>query len=161
MDFRKEIEGIARGRVGKRDEKGGVKEETATETKEAIDMFYNLTELGVSIYNEGLDKEELSLYRLPEEILALSLNTPGSRVGFCLTAPERIIVFLSEGSDQILVLGRKKQQLGTGEGIFTKARQLIRITYMKSEHGMVFKDNTGSLLDPEEVVIHVIKWAVS
>ena len=162
INFRKEIRDIAKERRGVKEEKSGsVIEGTGTEIKEVMSRFYSLTELGVSIYNESLNDEELSIYRLPEELLALFLNIAGRRVGFCLMAPEKIIVFLSEGPDQVLVLGRKRQQLGTGESILTKARQLIRITYTKSEHGIVFKDNTGSILDPEEVIIHIIKWAVS
>lgn len=163
IDFEKEIKNVAKERIKLAAEEKESKPEAdmGKEIKEVMNKLFNIAELGITIYNEGLDKGKLSIYKLPEQLLALFLNLPGKRLGFCLIAEEKFVVFLDEEPNQVVVVGKNRQSFGTGENVLTKARQLIRITFMKSDNGFVFKDNTGSILDPEEIALHIIKWAVS
>ncbi len=159
MKFREEIMNIARER-----EKGREREESLNSveeiygSKEAMDGFFSLAESGVTAYNEGSGKKVISTYRLSEELLTLFLNLPGKRVGFCIIGPERFVVFLDETPNGILVLGQKKQAAGAVGQILGKARQLIKITCLKSGNGFIFKDNTGATLDQEDIMKHTIKW---
>ena len=163
IDFDKEIKSIAKEKIELVAEERAIEPEAdmGKEVKEVMNRLFNIVELGVTIYNESLDKGKLSLYKLPEELLTLFLNLPGKRLGFCLIAEEKFIVFLDEEPGQVVVVGKNRQSFGTGENVLAKARQLIRITFMKSDDGFVFKDNTGSIVNPEEIILHIIKWAVS
>lgn len=157
--FWEEIMDIAVEREKRREREESINSVEATyEAKEAMNRFFSLAQEGVNAYNEGSGKRVLSNYRLPEELLTLFLNLSGERVGFCIIGPERFVVFLDEMPNGILVLGRKKQSAGAVGQILTKARQLIKITYLKSGNGFIFKDNTGATLDQEDIMKHIIRW---
>ncbi len=165
IDFEEEIKSIAIESM-----KLAGKEKTTTEleaddigkeVKEAMERLLEITELGAAVYNKGLNRRELFVYKLPEEVLTLFLNLPGKRSGFCLIADERFVVFLGDEPGQLVVVGKKRESFGPGENVLTKARQLIRITFIKAKEGFVFKDNSGSVLDPGEIIVHIIKWAIS
>lgn len=157
--FREEIMNIAKEREKRRGREESINSTEATyEANEAMSGFFCLAEAGVTAYNEGSGKRVISTYRLSEELLALFLNLPGKRVGFCIIGPERFVVFLDETPNGILVLGQKKQPAGAVGQILGKARQLIKITCLKSENGFIFKDNTGATLDQEDIMKHIIKW---
>ncbi|MGH7806795.1 MAG: hypothetical protein ACRENT_01745 [Thermodesulfobacteriota bacterium] len=163
MDFEKEIKNLAKEKI--KSSAGGMPSETEAdgrrEIKEVMKIFLDIAGSGVRIYNQGLADGRLSIYELTEELLTLFLNLHGKRLGFCLVAEGKFVVFLDEAPNQMVVLGQKRQLFGAGENVLTKARQLIKIAFEKADGGYVFKDNTGSRLDPEEVVLHIIKWAIS
>jgi len=163
MDFEKEIKNLAKEKI--KSPAGGMPSETEAdgrrEIKEVMKIFLDITGLGIGIYNQGLANGRLSIYELTEELLTLFLNLHGKRLGFCLVAEGKFVVFLDEAPNQMVVLGQKRQLFGAGENVLTKARQLIKIAFEKADGGYVFKDNTGSRLDPEEVVLHIINWAIS
>jgi len=157
--FREEIIDMAREREKRRERDEAIDSgEAIYEAREAIDGFFSIAEAGVSAYNEGSGKRVLSTYRLPEELLTLFFNLPGKRLGFCIIGPERFVVFLDEMPNGILVLGQKKQSAGALGQVLARARQLIKITCLKSENGFIFKDNTGAALDQEDIIKHIIKW---
>jgi hypothetical protein len=158
--FQEEIVNMARERERRRERDASIDGvEASYEAREAIDGFFSMTEAGVSAYNEGSGKRVLYTYRLPEELLTLFFNLPGKRLGFCIIGPERFVVFLDEMPNGILVLGQKKQSARALGQVLAKARQLIKITCLKSENGFIFKDNTGAALDQEDIIKHIIKWA--
>jgi hypothetical protein len=159
-NFREEVMNLARERL--RMKTAAQKAESASdEVKEVMNSLLKTSELAVSVYNQVAEDEGLAVYGLPEELLALFLNLPGKRVGFCLIAPEKFVVFLDDEPGQVVVFGKKRQNSGSGENVITRARQLIKVSFAKTEDGYLFKDNTGSLLDPEEMILHIIRWAVS
>ncbi len=157
--FQKEIMDMAREREKRREKVESVDSVDETyEAKEAMDEFFGLAKAAVSAYNEGSGKKVISIYRLPQELLTLFLNLPGKRMGFCIIGPERFVVFLNDIPNGILVLGQKKQSAATVGQILSKARQLIKITCLKSANGFIFKDNTGATLDREDIMKHIISW---
>ncbi|GBD38642.1 hypothetical protein HRbin37_00894 [bacterium HR37] len=159
IDFQEEIRNIARGRKQANNYSSGVSSKSPM--KDVMEYFYNLAEQGVSIYNEALTVGELSVHRLPGEVLSLFLNLPRERMGFCVVAPESFVVFLEEDEEHVLVLGRRKQWFVLEDSPLSRARQLIRIRCFMDGGGFVFKDNTGTALDPEEIITLIIRWAVS
>ena len=132
--------------------------EKNSEIKGAMKRLFSLAELGVKAYNKGAGQKVLSIYELPEELLTLFLNLPGRRMGFCIISPERFAAFLDEVPNQVLVLGQKRQDLGVTGQVPTKARQLIKVTCLKSGDVLIFKDNTSANLNLEDVIKHIIKW---
>jgi len=160
-EFQDEIRKIAKEKEQKRQDKIIVDmadEEKVYEIKEAMQRLFSLAELGVKAYNEGSGEKSLSIHELPEELLSLFLNLPGKRMGFCIIGPERFVAFLDEVPNQVLVLGQKRQDLGVKDQVLSKAKQLIKISCLRSKDGYIFKDNTGANLNLEDVIKHIIIW---
>jgi hypothetical protein len=157
--FQEEIKGMARERKKRPQQEEPITAvEIIYEASEAIDGLYRLAKVGVMAYNEGSDENALFIYELPEELLILFFNLPGKRIGFCIKGPERFVVFLDEPPSDVLVLGQKRQTIGVIGQVLTRARQLIKITCLRSGNGFIFKDNTGAALNPEDIIKHIIKW---
>lgn len=133
---------------------------TSYKIEKAMDELVKLAETGANIFNEVSGGKELSVYRLPEELLAVFLSLPGGRMGFCIASHGKFAIFLDEQPDQIVVLGKKRQN-ERSENAVIGARQLIKVTCVTSEDRLIFKDNTGADLDIEDTVKHIIKWLVS
>ncbi|MGH7909889.1 MAG: hypothetical protein ACRENW_08595, partial [Thermodesulfobacteriota bacterium] len=156
-EFQAEIRNIAKENEQRRKDKSErmmymTDLEKNSEIKGAMKRLFSLAELGVKAYNEGSGERVLSIYELPEELLTLFLNLPGRRMGYCIIGTERFVVFLDEVPNQVLVLGQKRQDLGVTGQFLTKARQLIKITCLKSGDVLLFQDNTGANLNLEDVI---------
>ncbi len=157
--FQEEIKSMARERKKRRQQEEPITTvEIIYDAREAIDGLFSLAGVGVTAYNEGSDENTLSIYELPEELLTLFFNLPGKRIGFCIMGPERFVVFLDETPSDVLVLGQKRRTIGVIGQVLTRARQLIKITCLKSGNGFIFKDNTGAALNSEDIIKHIIKW---
>src|SRR3972149_2375699 len=48
--------------------------------------------------------------------------------------------------------------LGVKDQVLSKAKQLIKISCLRSKDGFIFLDNTGANLNPEDVIKHIIIW---
>ena len=134
---------------------------SSSNLKEVMNILYGKSELGVNIYNEAIEGGELSIFRLPGELLEVFLIVPGNQIGFCLMSDLRIVLFIGEVPDEVLVLGKKRQSSMRGEPFLTRAIKLIRVKFEHSGNIYSFEDNTGSLIDPDEIIIHIINWVVS
>jgi len=128
---------------------------------EVMNILYDKTESGVNVYNEVSEGGELSIFRLPEELLQVFLNVPGKQIGFCLMSDIKFVLFIGEVPNEVIVLGKKRQSYGNKESFLARAIQLIRIKFEQSGNMYSYRDNTGSLIDPEEIIIHIINWAVT
>lgn len=162
-EFHEEIRKIAEERKQRRNDKGEIRMKIANseniyEIKDAMERLFSLAEKGVKAYNEFSGESILSIYELPQELLNVFLNLPGRRMGFCIIGPERFVVFLDEATNQVLVLGQKRYAIGVSGQILAKASQLIKITCLKSDGSLLFKDNTGANLNLEDVLKHIIIW---
>lgn len=162
QDFRDKIMNIAE-RNRQTSNKGSIPPEgnnSSSNLKEVMNILYGKSELGVNIYNEAIEGGKLSILRLPEELLQVFLNVSGNQIGFCLISDLKFVLFIGEVPDEVLILGKKRQPSGSGEPFLTRAIQLIRIKFERSGNTYSYKDNTGSLIDPDEIIIHIINWAV-
>ena len=162
QDFREKIMNIAeiKKQTGNKRSIPPEGNNSSSNLKEVMNILYGKSELGVNIYNEATEGGELSIFRLPEELLQVFLNVPGNQIGFCLISDLKFVLFIGEFPDEVLVLGKKRQSPGSGEAFLTRAIQLIRIKFEHSGNTYSYEDNTGSLIDPDEIVIHIINWAV-
>ena len=163
QSFEREITEIARTRAGAYS--GGKRESTSGEVdpriNEVMEKLCEQTKVGVIIYNNQSGDKKLSISKLPKELRTIFLNISGGRVGFCLYSEEKFVLFLEESPDQILVLGKTKQSQEKKEFELNRAVQLIKLTYEKVGDKYIFKDNTGSVVDHKEIIIHIIKWVVT
>jgi hypothetical protein len=162
-DFREKIMSIA-VRMKQTSNKRSIPPEgdnSSSNLKEVINILYGKAELGVNIYNEASKGGDLSIFRLPGELLQVFLNALGNQVGFCLMSDLKFVLFIGELPDAVVVLGKKRRSSGSGETFLARARQLIRIKFEHSENNYSYEDNTRSLIDLDEIIIHIINWAVS
>jgi len=163
--FEEEIKRMAEEReerrLREREEEKSTEEtqiEIPEEIKEAFYKLFNLANTGIEAYNEGAGRDVLSIYKLPRELFTFFLDLPGKQIGFCIIAPERFVVFTDERPDKVTVFGQRAKRLENAGQAQPKIRQLIKMTCLKSENGLIFKDNTDAVLDPEEVTKIIIKW---
>jgi hypothetical protein len=162
-DFREKIMYIAERRKEIRDKTLISREgnSSGSNLKEVMNILYGKTELGVNIYNEAIKGGELSIFKLPEELLQVFLNFPGKQIGFCLMSDLKIVLVIGELPDEVIVLGKKRQSYGSREPFLTRAVQLIRIKFEHSGNIYSYEDNTGSFIAPDELIVHIINWAVT
>jgi len=163
QNFKEAIMGIAKGRESaySKTKTEALSNEIETRIHEVIEILFKQTELGVRIYNEESDNFKLSIFRLPKEFITIFLNIPSDRIGFCLTSEEKFVLFLEESPDKILILGKKIPKEENREFALNRAIQLIKLQYEKVGDRFAFKDNTGSVVDRKEIIIHIIKWLVN
>ncbi len=163
--FKRDIRRIAQERSNLITEDAGVvlkPEDSSSDIEEVMLELYNRTKLGVKTYNEAIGLKKLYVFTLPGELIQLLLNRMRKKIGFCLTTDLKIVLILEDDTGQILVLGRRSENYGDNEFIISKAIQLIRISYEKLRgKGFTYRDNTGSFVDIDEVIVQIIKWAVS
>ena len=162
-DFREKIMCIAE-RKKEASNKRAVSPEgdkSVSNLKEVINILYGKAELGVHIFNEASRAGELSIFRLPEELLQVLLNASGNQTGYCILSDLKFVLFIGEFPDAVLVLGKKRQSSGSREPFLARAVQLIRIKFGNSGNNYSYQDNTGSLIDPDEIIIHIINWVIS
>jgi hypothetical protein len=162
-DFREKIISIAvrKKQTGDKRSVSPEGDNSGSNLNEVINIMYGKAELGVNIYNEASKGGDLSIFRLPEELLQVFLNAPTNQIGFCLLSDLKFVLFIGEPPDAVVVLGKKRQSSGSGETFLARARQLIRIKFEHSENNYSYEDNTRSLIDPDEIIVHIINWAVS
>lgn len=162
-DFREKIISIAKRKPHAGGERSVWPEgvNSSGNLKEVMNILYGKAELGINIYNEAVKGEALSILRLPDEVLQVFLNAPVNQVGFCLMSDLKFVLFIGEFPDAVLVLGKKRQSSGGREPFLTRAVKLIRIKFELSGSSYRYEDNTGSLIDPDEIIVHVINWTVS
>jgi len=125
---------------------------------EVLERFLSISKEAIKIYNTAVNSEVLSVYDLPKEFLEMFLDIPGRRGGFCLTSPFKIVVFFDEDPQLITVIGRSRNQATKDSGSNSKATQLFKISFSKKDGEYEYKDNTGGVIDPHDIVSILVRW---
>lgn len=163
-NFRKDIMNIAERKKQISDKKLISREDNSSSSNliEVMNIFYAKAEQGVNIYNKAIEGGELSIFKLPEELLQVFLNVPGKQIGFCLMSDIKFVLFIiGDVPHEVLIFGKRRQSSGSREPFLARATQLIRIKIERSGNIYRYEDNTGSPIDPDEIVVHIINWAVT
>jgi hypothetical protein len=163
QDFREKIMNIAE-RKKQNSDKTLISREgnsSSSDLKEVMNVLYGKTELGVNIYNEAINGGELSIFKLPEELLQVFLSVPGKSIGFCLMSDIKFVIVIGGAPDEVLFFGKKRKSSQNTEPLLARAIRLIRIKFGNSGDIYSYKDNTGSPIDPDELIVHIINWAVT
>lgn len=125
----------------------------------ALEHLFGLGCEAATVYNGVLGTEELVAYDTPPAVLNAFLNFRGVRRGFAIIGAERYALFVDSPPDGVLVLGTKTERPDAAVDLRTRTRQLIRLCLSAGEDGtVVYRDTTGGVLDPEEVVALVVGW---
>jgi len=159
-DFENEIIAIAKKNKDKNTYKPEILQHSLEDKqyKEVIEHLFSITLNAIDIYNSNSESELLSTYRLPREFLEMFLEIPGRREGFCIISPTRIVIFFDEDSQIITVIGKTRNSESNNTNLPTKTHQLFKVSFSKMEKNYEYKDNTGGVLDPYEIVSLLIRW---
>ena len=121
-----------------------------------LDELYYISESVVAS-----SSDTLSLYKLPTEFLEMFLDIPGRRGGFCIISPSRMVTFFDEDPNLITVIGKNRNKEGSVAQTSSKAIQLLKVSFSSMEGKYEYKDNTGGIIDPYDIVGLIIKWVQS
>ncbi|MEM7008314.1 MAG: hypothetical protein AAF462_04190 [Thermodesulfobacteriota bacterium] len=106
-------------------------------------------------------KEVLSIYNLPTEFLEIFLDIPGRRGGFCIISSSKYVVFFDEEPNTITIIGKNRsKQSGLAQNS-SKTSQLLKVSFSNVDGKYQYKDNTGGIINPNDIVDITINWALS
>src|SRR3972149_3054411 len=76
---------------------------------------------------------------------------------------DKIIVYIADEEKVCEIKGAMQRlfslaDLGVKDQVLSKAKQLIKISCLRSNDGFIFRDNTGANLNLEDVIKHIIIW---
>lgn len=126
-----------------------------------IEEFFSLSEKAVNIYNSISGVEVLSARMLPKEFLELFLEIPGRRGGACIISPNRLVLFFDEDPQIITVIGKIRNSGDSRNNTTSKATQLLKVSFSSHKGKYEYKDNTGGVLNPYEIVSLLIRWVAA
>lgn len=161
-DFEDQIIAIAQNYKNQEEPKA-LKLETNSGDKsylQAIENLFLISQQAVDIFNSNSKSDMLSASILPKEFLEMFLEIPGRRGGASIISPNKIVIFFDEDPNTITVIGKiRNNQSGVSQNS-AKVAQLIKATFSNIEGEFQYKDNTGGILDPYDIVALLIKWVV-
>jgi len=156
-NFEAEISAIAKSNLNKKRKSAEASGNGSDDIYlEVLENFLSLSEKAALIYNTASNSEVLSVYNIPKEFLEMFLDIPGRRGGFCLISPLKIVVFFDEDPQLVTVIGRSRN-LDT-KSSHSKVTQLFKISYSIKGQEYEYKDNTGGVLDPYDIVSILVRW---
>jgi len=161
-DFETRVSGLAEEYL-KRDK---IHTNTITHTPEdelyleVIDHLYCMSALAVDVFNSSAESEVLSVYKLPGEFLEMFLDITGRRGGFCLISPDKTVIFFDEDPNIITVIGKSRNTIGK-ENASAKTVQLFKISISKNDKLLEYRDNTGGVLDPYDIILVLVSWVTA
>ena len=162
-DFENEIIAIARSNKSS-EEKPKAHLNLNTEDNhylEVIDQLFSISQKAADIYNSTAESDVLSVSKLPKEFLEMFLEIPGRRGGFCIISTDRLVIFFDEDPDLITVIGKTRNNQSGINQTSAKTTQLLKASFSNKEGKYEYRDNTGGVLDPHDLVSLIIRWLVS
>jgi hypothetical protein len=158
--FEEEISAIAKSKINKKRQSVQDADNSSDDNVyvEVLKHLLSISEEAAKIYNTAVNSEVLSVYKLPKEFLEMFLDIPGRRGGFCLISPQKIIVFFDEDPQQITVIGRSRSMDTKQTDYTSKAVQLFKISFSKIGGESEYKDSTGGVIDPYDIVSILVRW---
>lgn len=127
---------------------------------EVIDHLYSMSAQAVDVFNSSVESEVLSVYKLPGEFLEMFLDITGRRGGFCLISPDKTVIFFDEDPNIITVIGKSRNTTGK-ENASAKTVQLFKISISKNDKQLEYRDNTGGVLDPYDIILVLVSWVTA
>ena len=124
---------------------------------EVLDHMFSISRKAVNAFNSSIDSEILSVHMLPGEFLEMFLDIAGRRGGFCLISPQKLVIFFDEDPNIITIIGKSRNTKGK-DNASGKTSQLFKITFLKDGKEYEYRDNTGGVVDPYEIVSVLVSW---
>ncbi len=162
-DFENEIRAISKANL-ERDKEVLANKTPDSEEQDYLNViqeFLTISEEAVNIYNSNSKTEVLSVCKLPKEFLEMFLEIPGRRGGGCIISPTRLVVFFDEDPQIITVIGEIRNSKDAQNKTSSKATQLLKVSFSHNAGKYEYKDNTGGVLLPYDIVSLLIKWVAA
>lgn len=129
------------------------------EINNALEELYENTLYAVNIMNDRLNSDILNIIKIEEDLLPLLFNFEVSTNGFVLVSPKKYIFFISDNIGKIYTFGLDRKNSQPSMNITGRSVQLLTVSYNSIKGNIAYYDSTGSLLDPQEIVYQILKWA--
>ena len=125
------------------------------------DYISVLNQLYAISENALASSDNLAIYKLPTEFLEMFLDIPGRRGGFCIVSSSKLVIFFDEDPNLITVIGKTRTKEGAIAQSQSKATQLLKLSFTNTGDKYEYKDNTGGVIDPTNIVEIIINWLSS
>lgn len=126
----------------------------------AISDLFRTAREAAAIVNQDEKPDLIRILKIEEELVPLLFKFGGDCSGFVMITPVKYVFFISNNSGVIYTYGLERD-MKQGKSIMTDSLQLLTINYRIIRSSVEYRDSTGSLLDPEEVVYQLFKWGMS
>ncbi len=155
-NFEEHLSGIAEEMQAKKD----ISDRTQDYTNAAVDLLFSTAKSAADILNRGIDFDIVKILRLDGEIVPLLFTFNDNCSGFVAITPGKYIFFIATNSGVIYTYGLQKNRK-QGGNLMKSCIQLLTINYWLSPSSVEYRDSTGALLEPQEIVYHLFKWGAS
>lgn len=124
----------------------------------SVDELFQIAAEAVNILNKSVGQDIIRIYRIEQEIVPLLFNFGEGSTGFAIISPKKYVFIVSNRGSVIYAYGLEKNKHSAGVNLMSNSKQLISVYCKKSENAIEFTDNTGSYLDPQEVIYQLFRW---
>ena len=126
----------------------------------AVEKLFDITNAGIEVFNaKGIDS--IKIYSLPPDILPLFFTFENETAGYVIKTDKKYIFVVGCDPNKIFIYGTGSDGPISIRGGASKTMQLFNLEFSEAENDILFFDNTNKRIEPEEVVLHVIKWGFS
>lgn len=127
-------------------------------TDKAVDLLFSTATTAADILNGNIDGEAVKIFRLEDEIVPLLFAFTDNGRGFVAIMPGKYIFFITNNSGVIYTYGLDKSIGKQGGNPMKNCIQLLTISYGTTQSSVEYRDSTGVILDPQEIIYHLFKW---
>lgn len=126
----------------------------------AISDLFSTAREAAAIVNQYKTPDLIKILKIEDELVPLLFRFGDDCSGFVMITPVKYVFFISNNSGVIYTYGLERD-MKRSKSIMTDSVQLLTINYRIVRSSVEYRDSTGSVLDPEEVVYHLFKWCMS
>lgn len=156
-DFKKQIGCLAASR---RNKTANVVQ-AVNEVSPAFANLLEITKDAADILNDRSASNIIDIYTLEREVVSLLFGFNSTADGFIIATDIKYVFIVTNNTGIIYTYGLEKQKSKKGGSLLSASLQLLTINYNETPEGMEFRDNTGTAIDPEEIVFQLVKWSTN
>jgi len=153
-DFVEEIKTMSRKATASEDNKT-----SEEENNEALNTLFNIASSGVNNFKEN-STYPIRLHRLHADLVSLLFNFQNYCSGFVIRTKAKFS-FVIQSKSNIFIYGLASRDGSQVKQSMHRTIQLLSLRYEKIKNEITFYDNTNKVINPQDVVLQVIKWGIS
>lgn len=153
-DFIEEIKTISR--KAKASENNKISD---AENNEALNILFNIASSGVNNFSEN-SAYPIRLHRLHSDLVSLLFNFQDYCSGFAVKTRKKFS-FVIQSKSNIFIYGLASKDGSQVKQSMHRTIQLLSLRYEKIKDEITFYDSTNKIINPQDVVLQVIKWGIS
>lgn len=129
------------------------------ENNEALNVLFNIASTGVNNFNEN-SASSIRLHRLHADLVPLLFNFQDCCGGFVIKT-EKKFSFVIQSKSNVFIYGlASKDDLQIKQNMH-RTIQLLSLRCEKINEKITFYDSTNKVINPQDVVLQVIKWGLN